>query len=499
MVRRFCLLLVAIGVLLCGGCGDLPDVSEPVSEPEIPPVSDQSTEIRTFALAYSHDDTLNPFSASTEVNLHLASLLYDSLTVLDSRFVPQLSLAAQIDTPDTTHLVVTLREDVVFSDGSAVTATDVVKSFQEAKASANYAALLTNVAYAKAQDKQRQITFTLNGADPNAAACLTFPVIKAATLTDRPAEAPVGGGVYVFKKTDTDAHLVDNPHHAASPYYATVQLRHLPNSASMFYALSSGDITYYYDDLSEGEPPRIAGANRSVAMNDLVFLGVNAYAGRLSDAGVRRAVSALLDRSAVAKSAYSGWAQASVLPFHTGWQPMDSCAVPSVARDLDGAVTLLDAAGCKAVGGVRLSLELIYCTDRPDRSKVADLIRSQLEGGGIQVTPVPLEESEYLARLNKGQYDLYLGEVRLTADMSLRPWLQGGSAAYGIHRYGTAGTVYAQYLSGETTLEAFLTAFAEDMPYIPLCWRDGMAAFDRRLTSVTPTGYDAYYGLSKWQ
>ena len=162
-------------------------------------------------------------------------------------------------------------------------------------------------------------------------------------------------------------------------------------------------------------------------------------------------------------------------------------------------MTLLDAAGCKAVGGVRLSLELIYCTDRADRSKVAELVRSQLEGGGIAVTPVPLKKEEYLQRLNSGKYDLYLGEIHLTADMSLRPFLQGGGTAYGIQRYGAAGTAYGQYLSGEASLEAFLAAFAEDMPYIPLCWRNGLAAFDRRLTAVTPTGYDPYYGLAEWK
>jgi len=498
MVRRFCLLLMALCALLCGGCGDLPDVSDPVSEPPLPPVSDVPSGIQVFSLAYSHDDTLNPFSATTEVNLNLTRLLYDSLTVLGEGFVPQPSLAAQVTVPDPTHLVATLREGAVFSDGSAVTATDVAKSFQAAKASENYQALLANVAAAKGNDKQRQITFTLTSADPNGLACLTFPVVKAATLTAEPAKAPLGGGAYVYESTDTGARLVDNPHHPASPRY-TVSLRHLPNSAAMYYALSSGDVTYYFDDLSEGELPRVTGANRSVAMNDLVYLGVNGYSGKMADATVRRAVSGLLDRSAIVKSAYSDWALASAMPFHPGWQAVASYDAPSTARDLDGAMTLLDAAGCKAVGGVRLSLELIYCTDRADRSKVAELVRSQLEGGGIAVTPVPLKKEEYLRRLNSGKYDLYLGEIHLTADMSLRPFLQGGGTAYGIQRYGAAGTAYGQYLSGEASLEAFLAAFAEDMPYIPLCWRNGLAAFDRRLTAVTPTGYDPYYGLAEWK
>jgi predicted branched-subunit amino acid permease len=41
---------------------------------------------KTFAVAFSHDDTLNPFAAKTEANLRLATLLYDSLTVTDEVF-----------------------------------------------------------------------------------------------------------------------------------------------------------------------------------------------------------------------------------------------------------------------------------------------------------------------------------------------------------------------------------------------------------------------------
>ena len=43
-----------------------------------------------------------------------------------------------------------------------------------------------------------------------------------------------------------------------------------------------------------------------------------------------------------------------------------------------------------------------------------------------------------------------------------------------------------------------MKAFAASLPYIPLCWRCGLAAYDRALTNVTPTGYDPYAGLDKW-
>jgi DNA repair protein RecN (Recombination protein N) len=46
---------------------------------------------------------------------------------------------------------------------------------------------------------------------------------------------------------------------------------------------------------------------------------------------------------------------------------------------------------------------------------------------------------------------------------------------------------------------AFLDAFGTDAPFIPLCYRGGVAAYDRRLTAITPTGYDPYHGIAGWK
>lgn len=488
MLKRFLLLLTAICVLLCGGCGDGTEPSESQPTPPSPSVSYTPEGVQTLTLPYSHDDTLNPYVAATEVNLNLATLLYDRLVLSDPTASPQLSLAESVTAADATHLVVILRQGAVFSDGSAVTAADVVKSFQQAKKSVHYQALLANVAEAKGNDKQRQITFTLTAADVNGTACLDFPVVKAATLTDKAGQAPVGGGLYTL----SGAQLTANPHAAVTPQFASVALRHLPNAATWYHALSNGDIAYYFDDLSEGEAPRVTGASRPVVMNDLIFLGVNGYQGKLSDPAVRQALSLLLDRSEVTRTAYYSYAVATSQPWRTA-EPVAS------AQDADGAVTLLEAAGCKAKNGVRLTLELIYCTDRPDRGRVAELIRQQAQEGGVTVTLVPLSEAEYRQRLQKGEFDLYLGEIRLTADNSLRPFYMGGDVAYGINAGGPSALAYRQYLGGEIAADAFFSAFGADMPFIPVCWRCGVAAFDRRLTVVTPTGADVYSGFAAWE
>lgn len=502
MLRRIgCVVLALCVLLLLGGCDEVPDLNDlstdPIGDGDTPS-ADTPAEEMVFSLAFSHDDTLNPFATATEVNLRLAYLLYDSLTVLADGYVPQLSLAAEVTRPDATHLVVSLREDAVFSDGSAVTAEDVAKSFQQAKSSANYETLLSNLTSAKADTKKRQVTFTLAAADIHAEACLTFPVVKASTLTDEAARAPIGGGLYMPQQTDGGLQLVKNPYHPTEVHFAQVALRHLPNTASRYYALASGRLAYCFDDLSEGEEPRVTGASSPVAMNAMVFLGVNSTHKQLAKPAVRQALSLLLDRTALAAT-YGVYGVPSASPFPAAWAPMMDCTAPAAEQDTVAATAMLTDAGYPLTGKQLPVLRLIYNSDRTDRGTVAELVRTQAEACGIKITLVPMTEAEYRQALSDGDYELYLGEYRFGADMSLRSLLTDGKTAYGVASGSTAKAAYLAYRSGEDTLQAFLDAFGTDSPFIPLCYRGGVAAYDRRLTAITPTGYDPYHGIAQWK
>ena len=496
-MRRVWLIVLALCVFLLGGCDEVPDLTDDLTAGEGDTATDIPEEAMVFSLPYSHDDTLNPFSAVTEVNLQLSYLLYDSLTVLTDGYVAIPSLAADIARDDATHLTVTLREGAVFSDGSAVTADDVVKSFQRAQTSPNYKTLLSNVTAAKANKKKRQITFTLATADIHAEACLTFPVVKASTLTDKAAQAPIGGGLYVAGSADGGLQLVKNPHHPTEVRFAEIALRHLPTTAARYYALASGKLAYYFDDLSEGETPRITGASQPVELNAMVFLGINSAHKQLALPAVRQALSLLLNRADMA-AVYAERGVASASPLPAAWAPMADVSAPSSAQDTEAALALLEQAGYPHKGKKVPELRLIYNSDRTDRASVAEQVRRQADACGIKVVLTPLSETEYRTALTEGEYELYLGEYRFGADMSLRSLLLGGDTSYGVAKDSTAKTAYTAYLSGEDTLQSFLDTFGTDVPFIPLCYRGGVAAYDRRLTTVTPTGYDPYHGIAAW-
>ena len=179
-------LAAALLVFCVSGCSTIPKELLTGSSEAPAPVSSEVPHpavSTVFTLSFSREDTLNPYAAKTRVNLDLATLLYSGLTTLDESFTPQMAAATSVSSGDATHWTAVIREGALFSDGSQVTPADVTASFQLAKGSANYKDLVSNIVSAEASGKNAVI-FTLSSPAPNTAACLTFPILKAGTVTN---------------------------------------------------------------------------------------------------------------------------------------------------------------------------------------------------------------------------------------------------------------------------------------------------------------------------
>ena len=329
--------------------------------------------------------------------------------------------------------------------------------------------------------------------------------IRDSTVTNEAGKAPVGGGPYVYRPGENSYTLEANGRSGKTLSIPSIRLLHLPDDVAMLHGLENGSISFYYSDLSSGDIPRTSHSSIQVPLNYLVFLGVNAGRGDLSSAAVRRALSNAIGRTEIAETAFAGRAQAAVTPFHPLWKPVVEMKGFSTVENLTQAVAELEAAGYNTKSGSvpskntkALTLELIYPTGNDFRKTTAELLTQQLAKANITLKATALEFSAYKDRLGKGDYDLYLGEIRLTGDMNLRPLLAGGSASYGIQAAGAGAAAYGQYLAGGKTLAEFVEAFVQDVPYIPLCWRKGLAAYSRTMSHITPNASDIYYGIESW-
>lgn len=497
---------LCLSLLLFTGCSAVDEPASPDSPTPTTVVDEGTAEpdnALTFTLAYSRSDSLDPFKMTSRVNRELSGLLYEGLTAPDETMHAQNVLAESVQVSGTT-VTATLRADAVFSDGSAVTAADVVTSFEAAREAEAYRELLRWVDSAKAaKEDARTITFTLKAPDPYAAASLSFPVVRAQ------ADGTVlGSGPFVFESTPR---LVANPH-AAAGNVTEVRLLDLVDDDSLAKGLELGNLTYFFSNLSDGTIPRVNAATASVPLNCLVFLGVNAAHSSLAGAETRTALSLALDRVRIAEGAFGGYAEAAETVFPSPFVSGVTVTSLATGADREAAKAKLAAQGYVTPDATTttanrsgkkpttLSLTLLVNGDNGFKSAMAELVRDQLQGVGVNVTVQSLSFADYQSALKRGQYDLYIGEVRLTANMDLTPLLtKGEAAAYGVSANSAAAASYTAFRAGQASLADFTAAFAANLPFIPVCWRSGMAAYNRALTKVTPTAYSVYAGLQNWQ
>ena len=164
----------------------------------------QDTRLTTFGLPYLQGETWDPITCADGAQQTLGALLYESLYTLGTDFLPRPCLAESASYDAESYaLTVTVRSGVTFSDGSALTAWDVVAALRRAKESVRYGqrlAEMDSVSYLG--ESTLRIYLTRN--DPQFAARLDIPIIKGGTQEDT---VPVGSGPYRYAKDESGMYL----------------------------------------------------------------------------------------------------------------------------------------------------------------------------------------------------------------------------------------------------------------------------------------------------
>ena len=127
--------------------------------------------------------------------------------------------------------------------------------------------------------------------------------------------------------------------------------------------------------------------------------------------------------------------------------------------------------------------------------------RKSLESIGINVELQEKEYSEYIESLRKGEFDLYIGEIKLSPNMSLSPFFsENGSASYGIDTKSVTAKAYYDFAKGAIDISTFVQIFDGALPFIPLCYRDGMAYYSRELSyEGTVNEYEPFGNVYSWE
>jgi peptide/nickel transport system substrate-binding protein len=350
-------------------------------------------------------------------------LIYDQLLSTDDNYQPAPGLAESWDEISPTSYRFHLRKNAAFSNGRAVTAADVVGSFQRLthpETGGAWGSQLGQITDIVAEDDYT-VRFDLakpNGAFLNILSVSTTSILPMKELNEGtfdPTKDLLGSGPFAVKEHVQDQYwtLVRNPHYwgEGRPVADELIIRILPDDSARMAALRDGQVDFATFD--NPDTPRLLSNVPSVTVQvqntpNYFRLDVSAREADspFTDPRLRQAMHYALDRERIAEIVFGG--QATVeYPVPSGLG-LDVCrnspfyTMPRAER-LDRARALLKEAGKEGaeVGIIGSSTLMIY-------PLIAQVIQSSLNEAGFKAEVEKIPAADWYARVFVAETDFDL-------------------------------------------------------------------------------------------
>ena len=422
--------IVALGLLVTGCTPAGPN--EPVGEP-------RSGGTLTYASGDAEPSCLDPHVGGNFPQALVSAQYLESLVSRDEagQIIPWL---AESWTPSADALTwdFTLRDDVTFTDGTVFDAAAVQANIEHLQdpttlSSTGYLAL-RKVAVVEAVSPT-VVRFTLSEPDSALLESLSQPWLamespKALERSqDENCASPVGTGPFIVEswvkqnaitlvRNDDYTSPPEDAAHAGPAYLETVIWRFIPDSASRYAALQSGEV----DVIDNAQPDTIVQAKQSDSIEQLDSprpgasnrIELNTGQAPFDDVRVREAFI----RSANVDDAVSSLFQGTATRSYSALSSVEATAVsnaalfdynPAAAKALldDAGWTETDADGYRVKDGVRLSVQFPVSTNQsiPAEQSVFEQIQATAKETGFEVRLAPLDLSSWYAALASNDYD----------------------------------------------------------------------------------------------
>ncbi len=518
------ILSLFLAVCLCltvAGCG------EKTQNPQTDNDNSEHTVLndKKMQLLYSSSDSFNPYTAQTAVNRELCGLLYDSLTKNDNNFNPVNCLASSVEISGNSCTVVL--KDVLFTDGSPVTADDVVYSCNLARNTVGaVSAAMYEITSVSAKDS-KTVVFSLAKNDPYFANLLDFPILKSGTDkiadVDGVLQPPIGCGRFKLNES-ADALLRNEGYYGEKTPISQIKLINSPDMESISHYVEIGATDAYYTDTYGTAIVRMSGKKVDINLNDLVYIGINDGVALLKEPNIRYAISSSLNRNDICKTAFYNNAN----PANGFFNPVfeDTKAVQTIKNvsDFEIAIENLEKIGYNSLdstgfrvnqSGYRLRFNLLVNSQNTSALSAAHLIKEQLKGVGIEINVIERGYDDYISMLQSGNFEMYIGEIRILQNMDISPLvIPGGSASYGVSAPVTVKDeensegiqdesgvtniikVFEAYNAGNAGLVDIAAVLQTQLPCIPVCYREGLLFYDDKVCNLSGASLsDIYFSI----
>ena len=551
-IRRISALTIALSLLLsltaCGGQGDS---SQGSASDAAPAASDQSSggasAAQSFSLGYYKGEGLHPYTCSNTTNQNLMGLIYEPLFAIDQTFATEPCLAKsctiqvtsasgseeekdtegdasetgtegdETDQKDAskeekkkeqprskiagkTTCTIQLRDDVTFSDGTSLSAEDVVYSLEQAKGKGSiYRERLSDVTSITASGSTT-VVIEINAADAAFDSLLDIPIISRSGGSN-----PIGTGPYVLNtKKGKAVSMTRNTNwwQEGTLPADTITLYAADDSDMMIFGFGSGSISMVNTDLTGTNALSYTGDYNVVdyPTTSMLYVGCNTHSGPCQNQSFRQALYYVFDRDTLATKMLSGHAEPTVLPVSPKSKLYDEKLAETYAWSEETAKKKL------ADGHYyNQTLKLIVNKESDFKTAFAEEMKKELEAIGIKVQVEALAWDEFADALDERSFDLYLGEVKLKSNFDLTAVIgSNGNLNYGGYQDKDLEKLLTKFQTADKASRAaaaknLYKAVADAAATIPLCFKNhSVLTHWSANASIAPTQQNLFYHIAEW-
>jgi len=411
------------------GLADVTRPSAHPSEPEIAAPGGLQNAEGGYTLAYSPMDSFNPYDCTNINNRMLFSLLYQSLFTVDSacRVEPQLCQSFTVSEDMTVYTFALAA--ATFPDGTELTALDVVQSLKEAADSDYYGGRFGHIKRISEVEDNR-VEITTDTPMDNLPMLLDIPIVK---YGQSESDMPQGTGPYILENEGSELVLRRRSNwwcKAAVPLSA----QRIPLFAGNTPAQIRDEFEFGTLGFSTADPGSAGYAAYrcdyelwDAQSGIFLFLGCNIKSKVFSQSRVRVTLSNAIDRAALVSECYNGFGTAAVLPADPESPFYDQRLARQVTYDPDAFRQALTEANL-----LGRSIRLLVNKGDSVRLQAARRVAGMLTDCGLVVEMVECDYNDYRAVLRDGNFDLYLGQTKLSPNMDLTEFFrEDGALSWG--------------------------------------------------------------------
>jgi peptide/nickel transport system substrate-binding protein len=346
----------------------------------------------------------------------IGELLFDALLTRDEHLNVQPGLAERWETPDPLTYIFHLHHGVTFHDGRPLTSRDVKWTFDSLLEGKILSTKTATYRYVDRIDAPDNFTVVFHLKEPNAT--LLWNLSEGAIgivpygSRDEITAKPVGSGPFKFVSAELDKEVIlarNDDYWGPKARVARVRFTVVPDTTTRALELRKGSADVAINALTSDmvlalvKEPGLAIERAPGTI--LSYAAFNLRDPILKDVRVRQAFAYAVDRRPLIEYIWRGFAQpaGSILPPQSWAYDAD---VPKYPHDPDKANRILDAAGYRAVNGIRFHITMKTSTEESTRL-LAAVLQQQLREVGIALDIRTFESATFLADVTSGAFQFY--------------------------------------------------------------------------------------------